>query len=64
MMNKKSESNERFEIVEQYGFEPGYDVVRDNVTGVLYVRHTSLSGGLTMTLLVDQKGKPLIDDKF
>ncbi|WP_062532059.1 DUF6440 family protein [Jeotgalibaca dankookensis] len=59
----KNKGNKRFEVIEKEGFEPSYEVVRDNKTGVLYMVYNSLSG-IGMTLLVDQMGNPLIDDNF
>lgn len=59
----KNKCNKRFEVIEKEGFEPSYEVVRDNKTGVLYMVYNSLSG-IGMTLLVDQMGNPLIDDNF
>ena len=56
-------SEKRFEIVEKQGKIEQFKVIRDNQTGVLYMSHVvGYSGGLTM--MVDQEGKPLIDENF
>lgn len=57
-MNKK-----RFEVIYTQGTFEQYKIIRDNETGVLYMQnHTGAGGGLTV--MVDQEGKPLIDDEF
>ena len=33
----KSKGNKRFEVIENQGFAPTYEVIRDNKTGVLYI---------------------------
>lgn len=62
-MSKEKKKNKRFEIIENQGFEPTYNVIRDNETGVLYIAYNS-SFGVGITVLVDQNGKPLVDNDF
>lgn len=62
-MSKEKKKKRRFEIVENQGFEPSYEVVIDNETGVLYLAYNS-SFGVGITTLVDQKGSPLVDNDF
>lgn len=59
----KSKGNKRFEVIENQGFAPTYEVIRDNKTGVLYMSLSSAFGS-AMTLLVDRDGKPLVDNEF
>lgn len=53
----------RFEIIEKQGKLTQFQVIRDNQTGVLYVSYTQGSG-LAMTVMVDQDGKPLVDEEW
>ena len=62
-MSKEKKKKKRFEIVENQGFEPSYEVIRDNETGVLYMMCNS-SFGVGITTLVDQNGSPLVDNNF
>lgn len=62
-MSKEKKKNKRFEIIENQGFEPTYEVIRDNETGVLYMAYNS-GFGVGITALVDQNGKPLVDNDF
>ncbi|MFC4709073.1 DUF6440 family protein [Enterococcus eurekensis] len=62
-MSKEKKKNKRFEIIENQGFEPTYNVIRDNETGVLYIAYNS-NFGVGITVLVDQNGKPLVDNDF
>ena len=59
----KSKGNKRFEVIENQGFVPTYEVIRDNETGVLYIAYNS-NFGVGITVLVDQNGKPLVDNDF
>lgn len=53
----------RFETIEKQGKLEQFQVIRDNETGVLYMSHMfGYSGGLTV--MVDQEGKPLIDENY
>lgn len=64
-MNKggRAMSRKRFEIVHSQGTFDVYKVIRDNETGVLYME--SYSGtGIGLTVMVDQDGKPLLDEDF
>lgn len=55
--------NERFTEVYTQGKLKATQVLRDNETGVLYMFHQlGYSGGLTV--MVDQDGKPLVDEEF
>ena len=62
-MSKEKKKNKRFEIIENQGFPSTYEVIRDNETGVLYMAYNS-SFGVGITVLVDQNGKPLVDNDF
>lgn len=62
-MSKEKKKNKRFEIIENQGFEPTYEVIRDNETGVLYMAYNAFFG-VGITALVDQNGKPLVDNDF
>lgn len=54
-------NNKRFEIIYTQGKLEQFKVIRDNETGVLYMsNHAGAGGGLTV--MVDQEGKPLVDD--
>lgn len=50
----------RFEVVEKQGKIERFQIIRDNVTGVLYMSH-AMGYGLGLTVMVDPEGKPLID---
>ncbi|WP_068673531.1 DUF6440 family protein [Oceanobacillus sp. Castelsardo] len=57
-MNKK-----RFEVIYTQGTLEQFRIIRDNETGVLYMlNHTGAGSGLTV--MVDQDGKPLVDEDF
>ncbi|GKV65315.1 MULTISPECIES: DUF6440 family protein [Sporosarcina] len=56
-------NGKRFEVVEKQGKLEVFQVIRDNQTGVLYMSH-SAGYGLGLTALVDQEGKPLLDDEY
>lgn len=56
-------STKRFEVVSIEGKLDSFRVIRDNETGVLYL--SNLNGaGSAITVLVDQEGKPLVDEGF
>lgn len=53
----------RFEEISKQGKFTIIKVLRDNETGVLYMVHQE-GYGAGMTVLVDQDGKPLVDESF
>ncbi|GEN83441.1 hypothetical protein SLU01_17530 [Sporosarcina luteola] len=53
-------AEKRFEVIEKQGKLEQFQVIRDNVTGVLYMSHAA-GYGMGLTVLVDQEGKPLVD---
>lgn len=56
-------SKKRFEVIYTQGTLELFKIIRDNETGVLYMQnHTGAGGGLTV--MVDQKGNPLVDEGF
>lgn len=55
--------NKRFEEVYKQGKLKIVKVIRDNETGVLYMLHQE-GYGAGLTVMVDQDGKPLIDEDF
>ncbi|WP_313799664.1 DUF6440 family protein [Cytobacillus sp.] len=55
--------NKRFETIYTQGKLELFKIIRDNQTGVLYM--LNLSGvGSGLTVMVDQEGKPLVDENF
>lgn len=56
-------SKKRFEEVYSQGQLKVHKVIRDNETGVLYLCHQA-GYGMGITVLVDQEGKPLVDENF
>ncbi|MBY7142556.1 hypothetical protein KFZ56_05580 [Virgibacillus sp. NKC19-3] len=56
-------ANDRFEEVYTQGKLKAIKVIRDNETGVLYMLHQE-GYGAGLTVMVDQEGKPLVDDNF
>jgi len=55
--------NKRFEEVYKQGKLKIVKVIRDNETGVLYMLHQE-GYGAGLTVMVDQNGKPLVDEGF
>ena len=56
-------SKKRFEVIYTQGTLELFKIIRDNETGVLYMQnHTG--GGVGLTVMVDQKGNPLVDEGF
>lgn len=56
-------SEQRFEVIYTQGSFEVFKVIRDNETGVLYMQNHS-GAGCGLTVMVDQEGKPLIDEGF
>lgn len=56
MMNNKS-----FEVIKKQGRIEIYQVIRDNETGVLYMAYGS---GFGLTVMIDPKGDPLLDEDY
>ncbi|WP_404452565.1 DUF6440 family protein [Virgibacillus necropolis] len=56
-------SNKRFETIYTQGKLEQFKVLRDNETGVLYMSNYAGAGG-GLTVMVDQEGKPLVDEDF
>lgn len=56
-------ANKRFEEVYTQGKLKVMKVIRDNETGVLYMLHQQ-GYGAGLTVMVDQKGNPLVDKDF
>ncbi|MBY0030598.1 hypothetical protein H7K20_26325 [Priestia aryabhattai] len=55
--------SKRFEIIYTQGKVEIFKVIRDKQTRVLYMlNHTGVGGDLTV--MVDQEGKPLVDEDF
>ena len=55
--------NKRFEIINKQGKMEQFRIIRDNQTGVLYM--TYIAGtGMGLTVMVDQEGKPLVDEDY
>jgi hypothetical protein len=54
--------SKRFEIIYTQGKLDFFKIVRDNETGVLYLLNLNAAGS-GLTVLVDQEGKPLVDDE-
>ena len=53
----------RFIIGKSEGNIKGVKIITDSVTGVQYLfAHSGYAGGLT--ILIDQNGKPLVDENF
>ena len=55
--------SKRFEIVYTQGKLEFFKIIRDNQTGVLYML-TFNAAGSGLTVMVDQEGKPLVDENF
>ena len=53
----------RFETIYKQGTFELFKVIRDNETGVLYLMNSFGSGG-GLTVMVDQDGKPIVDENF
>ncbi|MED3550264.1 DUF6440 family protein [Cytobacillus praedii] len=55
--------NKRFETIYTQGKLELFKIIRDNQTGVLYMLNLT-GAGSGLTVMVDQEGKPLVDDNF
>ncbi len=55
--------NNRFEVIDKQGKISQFQIIRDNETGVLYMAYGA-GYGLGLTVMVDQDGKPLIDENW
>ncbi|MEK4029310.1 MULTISPECIES: DUF6440 family protein [Bacillaceae] len=55
--------SKRFEIIYTQGKLEIFKVIRDNQTGVLYMLNQT-GAGSGLTVMVDQEGKPLLDENF
>jgi len=56
-------ANKRFEEIYTQGKLKVTTIIRDNETGVLYMSHQHAYGS-GLTVMVDEDGKPLIDEKY
>lgn len=56
-------SKKRFEVIYTQGTLELFKIIRDNETGVLYMQNHR-GGGVGLTVMVDQKGNPLVDEGF
>lgn len=56
-------ADNRFETIYKQGKLELFKVIRDNETGVLYMLHQA-GYGAGLTVMVDQEGKPLVDENF
>lgn len=56
-------ANERFEEVYSQGKLRVTKIIRDNHTGVLYMMQQE-TYGVGLTVMLDQDGKPLVDQNF
>lgn len=56
-------SDKRFEVIYKQGKLEHFRIIRDNETGVLYLQN-HVGHGVSLTVLVDQDGKPLVDQNF
>jgi len=56
-------AEKRFEVIEKQGKLEQFQVIRDNETGVLYLSHAA-GYGMGLTVLVNQEGKPLVDNGY
>lgn len=56
-------SDKRFEVIDKQGTMTQFQVIRDNQTGVLYMSYNG-GFGMGMTVMVDQDGKPLVDENW
>ncbi|NEU31744.1 hypothetical protein GN156_13315 [bacterium LRH843] len=56
-------NDKRFEVIYKQGKLETFKIIRDNETGVLYMMNQSGYGG-GITVMVDQEGKPLVDEGF
>ncbi|MBM7601075.1 hypothetical protein JOC34_003496 [Virgibacillus halotolerans] len=58
-------SKKRFEVIYTQGTLELFKIIRDNETGVLYMQNHRGGGvGVGLTVMVDQKGNPLVDEGF
>lgn len=55
--------SKRFEIIYTQGKLEFFKIIRDNHTGVLYMLNLNAAGS-GLTVMVDQEGKPLVDENF
>ena len=55
--------DKRFEVIESQGKLSGFEVIRDNETGVLYLSRFA-GYGLGLTVMLDSDGKPLVDENY
>lgn len=55
--------NKRFETIYTQGKLELFKIIRDNQTGVLYMLNLT-GAGSGLTVMVDQEGKPLVDENF
>ena len=55
--------SKRFEVIYTQGKLEFYKIIRDNETGVLYMLNFS-GAGSGLTVMVDQEGKPLVDENY
>jgi len=56
-------NSKRFEIIYTQGKLELFKIIRDNQTGVLYMSNFSEAGS-GLTVMVDQEGKPLVDENY
>lgn len=56
-------SEKRFEEVYKQGKLTAEKIIRDNKTGVLYLVYQE-GYGMGVTVMVDEDGKPLVDESF
>ncbi|MGF3056441.1 DUF6440 family protein [Microbacterium sp. YY-01] len=56
-------TGKRFEVIHRDSVFSGPRVLRDNMTGVLYVSVSEGFGG-GITVLVDRDGKPIVDEHY
>ncbi|GEQ38829.1 MAG: DUF6440 family protein [Tetragenococcus halophilus] len=56
-------SEKRFEEVYKQGKLTAEKIIRDNETGVLYLVYQE-GYGMGVTVMVDEDGKPLVDESF
>lgn len=56
-------AKKRFEEIYNQGMLVVTKIIRDNETGVMYLLHQE-GAGSGMTVMVDQEGKPLVDEDF
>ncbi len=56
-------SKKRFQVIYTQRAWEGLRILRNNETGVLYMQNHR-GGGVGLTVMVDQKGNPLVDEGF